>query len=154
VSEYRVLMAIFGPKGVQKTAILAASSFTLFTEYFSHSQEKKDVSRICRENGEIRNADKTLVGILEGKRPLPAHRGQICGYDNIKMNLREICLEAVCARGSTGPGQGREAASCESGKRTFRKCSYFFFFCHYNSLVTGESIRLKTYSCHNFILNK
>jgi hypothetical protein len=46
------------------------------------------MGRICRTNGEKRNAYSILVGNAEGKRPLGRPRRR--WVDNIKMDLREI----------------------------------------------------------------
>jgi hypothetical protein len=43
--------------------------------------------------GKVRNVYKILVGIPEGKRRLGRHRHK--WEDNIKMDLRKICLEVV-----------------------------------------------------------
>jgi hypothetical protein len=45
------------------------------------------MGRVCSTNGEM-NANRTLVGKPEGKRPLERPRRR--WVDNIKMNLREI----------------------------------------------------------------
>jgi hypothetical protein len=45
------------------------------------------MGRVCSTHGEKRNAYRTLVGKLEGKKPLKPRRRWV---DNIKMDLREI----------------------------------------------------------------
>jgi hypothetical protein len=45
------------------------------------------MSRAYSTNGEKRNADRILVGMPEGKRPLGRPRRRL--VDNIKMDLRE-----------------------------------------------------------------
>jgi hypothetical protein len=47
-----------------------------------------EMSRTCSTNGAKRNANRILVGKLEGKRPLGRPRRR--WMDNIKMDLREI----------------------------------------------------------------
>jgi hypothetical protein len=48
------------------------------------------MGRACSTNGEKRNANRILVGKLEGKRPLGRPRVRRRCVDNIKMDLREI----------------------------------------------------------------
>jgi hypothetical protein len=51
------------------------------------------MGRACSTNGGNRNANRILVGISEGKRPLGRTRRR--WVDNIKMDLKEIGWDGV-----------------------------------------------------------
>jgi hypothetical protein len=62
--------------------------------------------------GEVRNAYNTLVGRLEGRRPLGRCRRR--WVDNITMDLSEKGFGG-CGLDSFGSGYGKLAFSCEHG---------------------------------------
>jgi hypothetical protein len=77
VFENRVLWRIFGPKRDEVTGCWRKL----------HNED------LCRIMGEMRNAERIVVGKPEGKRPLgrPRHKWE----DNIKIDIRKVGLR-VC----------------------------------------------------------
>jgi hypothetical protein len=60
------------------------------------------IGRACRTNGEKRNANKTVVGKPEVKRPLERPRRR--WVSNIKMELREVWIGLIWLRIGTSGG--------------------------------------------------